>query len=145
MPLTLLTPCVPALHSQELVFFENSPRFPVDTLEEWLSDYVTLNVVVRPDDLGWPVRRERRFTWSCLKSKMIWVGPETTEAVQTTFASWFQTRVQLDGDVFAGVDDEGNSWQELQQLAARRKVYIDPAEAEMPTVLLQLLPPQVIT
>ena len=133
------------LPCQDLLVFENCPRFPLPLLLNLLPDFDIVALTVGPSHLGWPIVRDRLFTYGCCKGKTLWVGPRGPE-LQTDFADFFHRRVQLSGDVFAGADDEERQLAGLRRLAKARRVFIqDDAvkTAQMPEGLLSLLAPQV--
>ena len=107
-----------------------------------LVAYDTVGLIIGPSYLGWPVMRDRLFTWSCCRDSMVWVGPRGP-ALQEDFSLYCQRRAQLDGDVFAKIDSESNQLQELNRIARARKMYVDEGALKDPDALLHLLAPQV--
>ena len=89
-------------------------RLPCDLFGETLNKTIPPSAttktctVTSPHELGWPVRRSRRFSVALNRATVIWMGPVALNLVQEHFASMFSKRCELDVSVFAGLDSQEN-------------------------------------
>ena len=128
-----------------VVTLENSPNFPQNIFEEELNDSsgcgkcFIASIVFGPEDLGWPVRRRRKFMSAIDLSQYIWVGPQTQAAIAAEFGKLFFKPLRVQGDVFLAPD----SAEEIglrQALAKNRGLQLSQYDAENIDVKL-LMPP----
>lgn len=87
---------------EDFFMTECSDRYPAETLQtQRLGDTHEIHIVrVSPQDLGFPIRRRRSFTFGLNKTTMVWTGPKDDAETQARFLSMFRRTVEMSGDCF---------------------------------------------
>eukprot|EP00974_Lingulodinium_polyedra_P023229 2242503-Lingulodinium_polyedra.AAC.1 len=73
------------------------------------------------------MNRTRCFSVGLNKATMVWLGPQSPEAIRDDFMSIWGEVVAMDGDAYAGLDDPDAVHLYKKHLAARRGLFSDPA------------------
>jgi hypothetical protein len=76
--------------------------------------------------MGWPIRRRRTSAWCVNSERLAWVGPAFQKDLNEDFLKHFGSTCILTADVFAKEDSERNIAAELQDLAHKRRLFINP-------------------
>lgn len=109
----------------DIIFIENSDRMQADIVKDKFgSKYVIKFAVMRPDLLGFPVGRPRRY-FALLKKSLAWCGrsgqssQDTAEDIGRDVAALFHCRCDIDMNAIVGLDTEENTNVQKKQLAER--------------------------
>jgi hypothetical protein len=112
------------MRQEDIVGHENSAFFPTWLFTQGLGDtHFIITVTVGPEDFGWPLRRRRKLSMALSRANLIWVGPQTPQAIKDEFANLFCRRVVLDGDIFI-CDTEAARAEYLNHWARRRGAFL---------------------
>ena len=128
---------------EDWFFTENSSAYPIvqRQVEPLQETHDVKFVCVCSSELGFPMRRNRTFSFGFDKAKWVWVGPEG-EALQSQFNYMFNSPCQLPGDVYM-VADTASVLQFARDTAAQRGRQLPAGfeECSMRSYLTCLLPP----
>jgi hypothetical protein len=107
---------------EDVYFSECADRYPAESLQVDKFSETHCVVVLRtcPSQMGFPIRRRRRYTAGLNKQTCIWVGPSTQEDVNLEFQALFHRTLELTGDTFF-VADEGQVLSWVLDRTAKRK------------------------
>lgn len=108
----------------DIVIAENAEqtnkRYFMDHMPE---KYLHKFAIFGSPDLGWPARRCRFWCVSINQQSLVWIGP-TEKDVTRHFLRYFGATVELDGDVFCGLDNPSVHAQAVMTMARHRGVYL---------------------
>jgi hypothetical protein len=124
--------------THDIIWFENSKSFPWHLFDNALAPHWdTYGLVFGPQDLGHPTIRNRTYGVALRKESMVWVGPIDNVALKALFLGFFERRVVLEGDIWAGADSKENIKRHRDELAAKRGYFSGAQDMS----LMQLLAP----
>ena len=107
--------------SLDLSITENSHLYPKEDFcdELKLASRIPKYIIAAPFDIGWPSGGDRFFGLGANPERFVWIGPPTDDCTDD-FLSFFQATVEVDGSIFAGVDNAAGI-QAVRQEYGRRK------------------------
>ncbi|CAE7282990.1 unnamed protein product [Symbiodinium sp. CCMP2592] len=109
----------------DLIFFENSDRFPWSLFVEAMSaetHWECHRCVFGAEELGLPVLRRRTYGVAINRKSLVWLGSEQPDVTEE-FLSIFGRSPTLDGDAYAGLDSVESIQETRAELARRRGIY----------------------
>ena len=103
---------------RDIDVIENSPNYPLSLYQEQVAPTKTvLSVIWNPSLQGFPVERERMFAVALPKNLYCWVGPMHPKVLQRSFASFFECKLMVSADAYAGSDNEEGLRSAMQEFA----------------------------
>lgn len=110
----------------DFLIYEQSDNFPPEIVDQELGDiYRHDHAVISPDDLGWPVRRNRLFGALTHRRSVIFTGD------MERFLQLFRCRVEGDGDwMLQAKQEEVDSWK-VNKAASRGYPNVRPEKISL--------------
>ena len=85
---------------------------------------------------GWPASRFRGYATAIKEETLLWIGPQTPQAVQADFEQWFRAAAMVSGSIFAGADTKKNISNKRKELAHLNGIF-DPKNMHDTLALLK--------
>eukprot|EP00969_Alexandrium_andersonii_P038514 1687525-Alexandrium_andersonii.AAC.1 len=115
------------IRRERVVLFENSHRFPVQLLTDILGGHYTIiHGILKPELLGFPIRRPRLVACCFLKAEMAWCGPDAPAAAFNEMLMACGKDLAVDADAFLWQSDEGYTAYLQKVLRAKGEYCDDP-------------------
>ena len=129
---------------EDLAFTEQAEHYPIK--EKQRKPLASTHQVVfargSPVNIGFPVRRTRCLGAAIARSTLVWVGPDTDDAVQDEFMSLMGSTCELDGDMYFMASKVQVAKFSYELASSRKKVLPDNFEdMHMEEYLHKIVPP----
>ena len=111
---------------EDLAFSECTVRYPaVQRYEAAFGDGAKIvSLCTGPELMGWPCKRLRRLTAIINRQSLVWLGPETEEALEADFLERFYRGIVIDGTALLTADTQ-DRLAEYKRIATNRRNQLD--------------------
>jgi len=108
----------------DFIFIEQSGRFDPRLFTDAMgTQYLVVYIVFQPNDVGFPLYRERLYGVAINLAEMVWLGPLETSEVKKHFLSIFGATVAVEADIFVGLGSKDSYDSQRKHLLALRGVH----------------------